>query len=68
MKIGLTAPHQWSDADRSPEAKMAYADVLLERANALLESELRDTDVLDNKALQLTVGDIAAFTILVTFK
>jgi hypothetical protein len=47
---------------------MAYADVVLERANAYLESELRDTDILDNKALQLTVGDIAAFTILVSFK
>jgi hypothetical protein len=68
MKIGLTEPHQWAYEDRTPEAQMAYADVMLERANAYLESELRDTDILDNKALQLTVGDIAAFTVLVTFK
>jgi hypothetical protein len=68
MRMGLTNPQQWEEVDRSPEARLAYADVLLERANAYLESELRDTDVLDDKALQLTTGDIAAFTILVTFQ
>jgi hypothetical protein len=68
MKVGLIQPHKWQDEDRSSEARMTYADVMLQRANAYLASELNDSDILDNKALQLTVGDIAAFTILVSFK
>jgi hypothetical protein len=68
MRIGLTQPYRWEDEDRSPEARMAYADVMLERANAYLSSELNDSDVIDDKALQLTTGDIAAFTILVSLK
>ena len=39
----------------------------MSRAAALLQTTLNDTDHLDTKALHLTVGDIAAFTILVTF-
>lgn len=68
MKRGLTRPYEWDDTDRSPESLLALADVLLERSDAYLQSTLNDTDQLDAKALHLTVGDIAAFAILVGFK
>jgi hypothetical protein len=68
MKHGLMPPYEWDETDRSPDSLMALADVLLDRSDAYLQSTLNDTDQLDAKALHLTVGDIAAFAILVGFK
>lgn len=48
--------------------ELATARVALSRAEIFLQATLNDTDHLDVKALHLTVGDIAAFTILVTFQ
>lgn len=68
MRTGLIKSPRVDVTDLPSDSGMALAEVTLSRAEAFLQSTLDDTDHLDSKALHLTVGDIAAFTILVTFK